>query len=195
MSMHISFRPLLQIEFASVCKLIESAYLPHDPGHLMPGRHPVDLAGPPWTWWGNPVLWWFVGEIKKIMVAFVMWRMVGRNAHIHSFFVRDGWQGKGIGDQLLCFHWEKASAENPFLQTFTLHVRKEAFWARRFYNHHGYKEKEQMNLDPAEDSGLGDWVRNCQTFGSWPLPDGQLLLSRFREGISKNEIRGGKSGI
>ena len=176
-----SIRPAHSSEFPEIIEVIESSYLPHDPHHRMLGRHPIDLKAPPWSWWGDPALGWFVTEVDGALAGFGLWRSVGRNSHLHSFFVRAGYQGKGVAQRLLEFHWAQSIQVNPPLDTFTLHVREEAVWARRFYQKNGYEELDQKSLNPSEDSGLSDWVRNCQRF-QWPLPQGQLLMARSRDG-------------
>ena len=175
----MTIRAADQSEFPHLIKVIESSYGPHDPNHAMPGRHPIDLKAPPWSWWSDPVLSWFVAEENGVLAGFGLWRRVGRNSHLHSFFVGAEFQGKGVAQELLKFHWAQSIQINPVLDTFTLHVREEAAWARRFYAKNSYRELDQKSLDPLEDSGLGDWIRNCRRF-QWPLPPGQVLMARSR---------------
>jgi ribosomal protein S18 acetylase RimI-like enzyme len=182
--MDLAFRKVVPADFRDMIEVIESAYSIYDPDGQKPGRHPVDMGGPPWSWWGDNALSWYCGDMNGVPVAFIMWRIVRRNAHIHSFFVRASCQNSGIGSEMLKFHWLRAIQEHPGIQTFTLHVRIELPWAIRFYEKNGYMFQDQGVLDPEEDSGRGDWVMNCRKKGVWPLSQGQLLMLTWRKNLN-----------
>lgn len=144
----------------------------------MPGRHPSDMRGSPFSWWGDAALSWWVAAVGDRLAAFALWRHEQRNAHLHSFFVAADHQRRGLGAELIRFHFAQAARENPRLASLTLHVHSEAVWARAFYAHCGYVERDPRSVPEAEDSGLGDWIRTYARFG-WP-EDGKRLLVRVR---------------
>ena len=171
-----SIRHAVPSDFDAIAAIIESSYLPHDPSGSMPGRHPAALGGAPFTWWGEPTLSWWVAEEAERPVAFALWRRQQRNTHLHSLFVAADAQRRGIGGELLRFHFDQARAENPTLASLTLHVRVEARWAQALYARHGCVVRDPRAVPLDEDSGLGDWVRTYPRFG-WP-EEGKLLMGR-----------------
>lgn len=174
-------RPATSGDFELIVDIIQTSYRPHDPAGSMPGRHPTALEGPPFSWWGDPTLRWWLASLDGRPSAFALWRHQERNVHLHSFFVTDAAQGRGVGSAFIRFQFERAGAENPDLDSFTLHVRQEAEWARRFYARHGYVVRDPRSVSVDEHSGLGDWVRTYVRFG-WP-EDGKLLLHRPSVGL------------
>jgi GNAT superfamily N-acetyltransferase len=169
-------RRVTSSDFELIAGIIDASYRPHDPEGSMPGRHPTALDGPPFSWWGDPTLSWWIASLDGWPSAFAMWRHQERNAHLHSFFVTDEAQRRGVGTAFIGFHFSQAEAENPALDSFTLHVRREAEWARRFYTRHGYVVRDPHSVTLDEQSGLSDWVRTYVRFG-WP-EEGKLLLHR-----------------
>ena len=160
--------------------IVEVAYAPHDPEGRVPGRHPAGIGGAPFTWFGDPCLSWWVAGLEGRDVAFALWRHVGRNAHLHSFFVAAEAQRRGVGRELLAFHVRQAAVENGALESLTLHVREEATWAQRFYAANGYAKRDPRTIPLDESSGLGDWVRAYEQRG-WPEA-GKVLMVRARGG-------------
>jgi len=150
-------------------------YLLYDPDGGTSRRSALDMKGPPWSWYGNPALYWMLGEIDFEIVAFVLSRRVKRNWHLHALFVDNRFQNQGIGRDLLFRHWDQGLRENPTVDTYTVHVHNDNALACKFYERWGYREVDQLTIDPKEDSGLGDWVRNCQLCGDWPLRKDLLL--------------------
>jgi GNAT superfamily N-acetyltransferase len=170
-------QPVMQSDFETIAGIIAASYRPHDPGGLMPGRHPTALDGPPFSWWGDPALSWWLASVDGHPSAFALWRHAGRNVHLHSFFVSDEVQGRGVGTAFIRFHFAQAVAENAAIESFTLHVRREATWATRFYARNGYVVRDPHDLLADDDrSALRDWVETYDRYG-WP-EEGKLLLHR-----------------
>ena len=82
-------RPVTPSDFETIAGIIDSSYRRHDPEGSMPGRHPTALNGPPFSWWGDPALSWWIASLEGRPSAFAMWRHQERDAHLHSFFVAD----------------------------------------------------------------------------------------------------------
>lgn len=163
------------LDFPRIIKIMGPYYLLHSLHDSNPGRSPMDLEGPPWTCYGNRALYWMLGEIDSEIVAFMLSRRVKRNWHLHGLFVDSNFQSRGIGCQLLFRHWTQGLRENPTVDTFTVHVHHDNALAYKFYERWGYREVDQLTIDSKEDSGLGDWVRNCKSCGDWPLRKDLLL--------------------
>ncbi len=166
-------------DFASVAEIITSSYAVYDPAGAMTGRHPVALEGAPFSWWGEPTLSWWLAFHDERPAGFAMWRHQGRDVHLHSFFVASDAQRRGVGSALMTFHFEQSAKENPTSDSLTLHVMRDATWARAFYAHHGYVERDPKEVPLHDESGLGDWVRTYTKFG-WPA-DGKILMHRGRD--------------
>jgi ribosomal protein S18 acetylase RimI-like enzyme len=169
-------RAVTVADFETIAAIIESSQRLHDPEGTMPDRHPTELGGPPFSWWGDSALSWWLALRDQQPVGFAMWRHHERNVHLHCFFVAAEVQRGGIGSALMRFHFEQAASENASLDSLTLHVRREALWARAFYAKHGYVERDPRGVPVDEQSGLGDWVRTYLRFG-WP-ESGKLMLHR-----------------
>ena len=173
----IYFRDAIQNDFPRIIDLIKSSYAPHIIRRKKDDLHPVDINNPPFPWYGDPSLYWKVAEIDNNIVAFTLSRWVERNWHFHSICVNGGYQGKGIGKIVHLYRLYLGLKTNPELQSFTLHCRETAYWARKLVEKLGYKEIDQKLADPKEDSGLGDWVRRCKEFNNWPLRAGLVFYT------------------
>lgn len=166
-------------DFPRIVEIAYSAYAPHDPDGRLIERHPTELSGRPFCWFGEPSTSWWIAESEGAAAGYALWRHVGRNVHLHALFVDGVAQRRGIGTALIEHHFQEAVAESPRLESFTLHVQREAHWARRFYAAHGYSERDPRTLVVGEDSGLGDWARAYEAHG-WVSRE-KLLMVRARE--------------
>ena len=109
-------------EFEMIARIITSSYRPHNPSGSMPDRHPVALDGPPFSWWGDPALSWWVALSGDQPAGFALWPHQERDVHLHSFFVASEAQRRGVGSALIQFHFEQSAKENPASDSLTLHV-------------------------------------------------------------------------
>lgn len=174
----VSYRRAGPDDFATISAIVESSYRVHDPGGAPVAGHATSLTGRPFSWFGDAQLSWWLAELDGTAVGYALWRHVGRNAHLHALFVAADAQRQGVGSDLLRFHLRQAIAENPALESYTLHVREDAAWARPLYLKHGYVERAPRSLPTDGDSGLSDWARVYERHG-WPEP-GKLLMVRLR---------------
>jgi ribosomal protein S18 acetylase RimI-like enzyme len=174
---HIYFREAFPSDFPEIIKIIESS--DNESEKTRSERHPTDLKRQPWSWYGDPLLDWVVGEIEGVIVAFLLTRHIGRNLHIHSFIVKEQYHGKGVAQSLIAKHWEHGLQKYEGIDTLSLHVYQNNIRACRFYEKCDYHEVNQSQFDPQENSGLGDWVQRCLMFNNWPLRKGLKLYVRY----------------
>lgn len=113
-------------------------------------------------------------------VGVAMWRMLPHMAHLHMLFVAGDHQGRGHGVRLLRHHQKAALEEQPDTRLYTLHCLRDAYWAMRFYKHHGYTLYE-----PGDEGRVTDlyiWIDACRRHdNSWPLrPEKALFYKRVK---------------
>ena len=183
----LHFRDVYHSDFQVIIKLVKSSYFPDETPISHEGTRFDNLEGPPWVWYGDSALSWTLGEMDGEVVAFSLSRHVKRHVHLHAIYVDSKLQSQGIGRQLMVRHWEQGLLEYPEIDSFSLGVYRDNSGAHRFYKSLGYQELDQSSIDPNQDSGIGDWVRNCLAFNDWPLREGASFYIKFAAMIARNE--------
>ena len=88
-------------------------------------------------------------------------------------------QQKRIVMELFDYHRKIIIEQNSKIDTITAHLAKNNVLARFSYKKTGFIEIDQNNVDITEDSGLGDWIRNCIKFNDWPMREGRILVVKY----------------
>ncbi len=130
---------------------------------------PLDKNKAPWSWISESALIFKVLLINEKICGFFIARHINKSSHLHSFFIKEGYRGKGLGNILLAEHWKDAIKNNPNIETLTLHMHTENTSAIGFYLKHGYQKIIQAPLLFQENSGFGCWALNCKEKDQWPL--------------------------
>ena len=183
----LNFREVYPSDFRGIIKLVKAAYFPDELPLSFLGTRFDDLEGAPWIWYGNSALSWVLSEIDGEVVVFSLSRRVKRHVHLHAIFVDSRFQRQGIGRHLMIRHWKQWLQEYPEIDSFSVNVFRENSGGRRFYRSLGYQEVDQLSIDPNQDSGIGDWIRNCQAHNDWPLRESLSFYIKFAAMIVWNE--------
>jgi len=133
---------------------------------------PLDRNNAPWSWITDSDLTFKVLLINEEISGFFIARHIAKSSHLHSFFIKETYRGKGFGEILLAEHWEDAIKNNSNIETLTLHMHVENTSATGFYLKHGYKKIIQAPLLFQENNGFGCWALNCKEKDQWPLRKG-----------------------
>jgi ribosomal protein S18 acetylase RimI-like enzyme len=133
---------------------------------------PLDKSKAPWSWISDSALTFRVLLIDGKICGFFIARHIHKNTHLHSFFVKEGYRNKGLGEILLAEHWINAINNNSNMETLTLHMHTENTSAVGFYLKHGYQKITQSPLLFQENNGFGCWASNCKEKDQWPLREG-----------------------
>lgn len=137
----------------------------------------------PWIWMSDKQVSFTLMLWKSKIVGFFVSRQIPLNTHLHSFFVRDGYRGFGLGRLLMMRHWEDALRAVPEQQTFTLHMHAGNLRAIKFYTQFGYEKLQQSGELILAQNGFGAWARNCQEKAQWPLRSGIDLFGLQRSNM------------
>lgn len=130
---------------------------------------PLDKNKAPWSWIVESNLTFKVLSINDKICGFFIARHINKSSHLHSFFIKEGYRGRGLGKILLVEHWKDAIKNNPDIETLTLHMHTENTSAVKFYLKHGYEKIAQLPQLFQEASGFGSWALNCKEKDQWPL--------------------------
>ena len=166
-------------DFKNICDLIQKSYANFDPKNIITDRHPIDLGNPPWIWYGDTELTWIIAKYKGEIVGFILCRNKKRNSHLHSLFIDPNVDSVDIVMELFDYHRKIIIEQNSKIDTITAHLAKNNVLARFSYKKTGFIEIDQNNVDITEESGLGDWIRNCIKFNDWPMREGRILVVKY----------------
>ena len=184
----LTIKPALTKDFKKICCLIKLSYSIFDPKNIIVKRESIDLNMAPWIWYGDPELTWIVAKYQGEIVGFFLWRNKKRYSHMHSLFTHPKIGSLHTGDNLRKYHEKIIIKQNPEVEVITGHVPNSNVIARFSHLKYGFIEVNQKNADITEDSGLGDWIRNCIKFNNWPLPEGLILVVKYLYPSGKEKI-------
>lgn len=131
---------------------------------------------PPWCWMSDPAISSKILSSENEICGFFISRNLKKNTHLHSFFIKFDYYGKGLGTILLDHYHKDAISKNPSIETFTLHLHSKNNFAERFYIKRGYGLIMQTKRLLEKNDGFGEWARNCKDKDRWPLRRGLRLF-------------------
>jgi len=172
----IVFKRVSSNDFNTVIQIIKSSFGNTKLYKEVPS---IDLKSSPYTWFGDSALDWVIVLKNNNPCAFLLSRLVKNNYHLHSINIAEKYQMVGLGTEIIKYHWEKGFHRNPQLDSYTLHVNHQNKDAIRFYKKLGYR-RFYFNQLIQPNSGIDNWIRNCQEKNDWPLRKGHLLY--FKQG-------------
>lgn len=179
MKKSFSIRKATRSDFEEIFVLINLSYSLFDKKSLITDRQSTDIDCPPWTWYGDPELSWIVLTYDDAIFGFILWRNKNRNSHLHSFFTNPNVCSINVRKELLDYHEGKISAEHPNIETITAHIAKSNSIAIFSYANREYEIVDPVKADIDEDSGLGDWIKNCISYNNFPLRESLVMMVKY----------------
>ena len=162
----IVFIKISKADFLAVKDIVKSSFIGQEYDYL--------VSEVPYDWFGDSSTDWMMILKNNNPCGFFLSRLVGNNYHLHSINVSGEYQGEGLGRKIIESHWKKGIKRNPYIDTYTLHVNQKNKSAIEFYKSLGYK-KFNYGQAVKPESGLDNWVSNCQKKDDWPLREGLIL--------------------
>lgn len=168
----IEFRPMTKIDIKFCIAMINNAFLKNIKGHNY--FENTDLSRPPWSWFENEQIYFYVLSINEQIIGYVIWRAMDRLSHLHSFLISATHQRQGFGSKMLSLYEEKAMSNNVDIQLYTLHTYEKTAYNHLFYLENGYKRYKYNDEKKFEVLQL--WIENCSKHNDWPLSNGKILF-------------------
>lgn len=172
-TMDYQFQPMETVHIDGCIVLIEDAFKKNI-GELSHQYESTQKTEPPWSWFRQDHIKFFVLTHGDSIVAYVIWRNLPHVSYLHSFLVAAGYQGKGIGRSLLDEYERMSRSINTDTRLLTLHTYEETVYNHIFYQKSGYRKYESG--DEGKVPWLEEWIHNCKAHDDWPLNNGRVLF-------------------
>lgn len=99
----------------------------------------------------NPFGFYFVYELNKMIIGYIGFRAIDKNAEMMNFAIDPDYQGQGYGDQILVYVLD--FLQNQGVNTFVLEVRRSNERARALYEKYGFQQSHlRKNYYENEDA-------------------------------------------